>query len=267
MAAGISGPARAELAKVTGRGRRFVSVSDAAEALSVDRPTAARRLARWAEQGWLRRVRRGLYIPVPVDSEHPESWGADPLLLGDAVWDPCYFTGWTAANHWGLTEQVFRTTFLKTAARVRRSREALLGNEFLVVHTTSESLQWGTKREWREERALRFADQARTVIDVLDNPRLSGGIRLGAEILNEFLSEHDPRLLIEYGDILGNGAVFKRIGYLGERLGADSALLGACEQRLSAGFPLLDPTQPRGAGRSDRWRLAINVSLEQPERS
>jgi hypothetical protein len=35
---------------------------------------AARELAHWAERGWLRKVRRGLCIPVPVEAEH-ESLG------------------------------------------------------------------------------------------------------------------------------------------------------------------------------------------------
>jgi predicted transcriptional regulator of viral defense system len=105
------------------------------------------------------------------------------------------------------------------------------------------------------------------VIDVLDDPRLSGGIRLGAEILSSYLAQHDSGVLVEYGDIVGNRTIFKRIGYLGERIGADESLLVACEERLSAGFPLLDPTQPRRPSRSRRWRLTTNVSLEAPESS
>src|SRR3990170_1897204 len=116
---GISRSGRGELALVVGRGRRLVSVTDVAAALGVDRVTAAKKLARWADEGWLRRVRRGLYIPVPLDAENPALWSEDPLVLADAVWAPCYFTGLTAASHLGMTEQVFRTTVLKTAARVR----------------------------------------------------------------------------------------------------------------------------------------------------
>src|SRR5271166_2593523 len=99
---GISGAGRAELAAVAGR-RRFITPGDAAEELGVDGRLAARKLAHWAEQGWLRRVRRGLYIAVPVDAEHPAAWSADALILANAVWSPCYFSGWTAASRWGLS--------------------------------------------------------------------------------------------------------------------------------------------------------------------
>ena len=47
---------------------------------------------------------------------------------------PCYFTGWTAASHWALTDQVFRTTVLKTTARVRASSVRLLDHDYLLSH-------------------------------------------------------------------------------------------------------------------------------------
>jgi predicted transcriptional regulator of viral defense system len=182
-------------------------------------------------------------------------------VLADVVWDPCYATGWTAANHWGLTEQTFRTTVIKTAARVRRSAQRLLDNDYLLSHTGLESMAWGIRREWREQRRIKIADPARTVIDVLDDPRLGAGIRLAGEILSAYLEEHSPDTLVSYGDRLGNGTVFKRMGLLAERLGTDPELMTACEQRLPSGFPLLDPTQPASGPRSQRWRLRINASV------
>ena len=117
--AGITGRGRAELAQVLASGRRFITPMDVVEALAVDADTAAKKLSRWAEEGWVRRVRRGLYIGVPVDATNPAAWSEDALLVAAAVWPPCYFTGWTSANHWSLTDQTFRTTVLKTTGRVR----------------------------------------------------------------------------------------------------------------------------------------------------
>lgn len=264
---GISAESRAALATLTGYGRRFVTVSDVVQSLHVDRQQAARRLARWAEQGWLRRVRRDLYVPVPVDALNPEAWSEDPLVLASAVWDPCYVTGWTAANHWGMSEQVFRTTVIKTTQRVRQSSQRLLDNDFLLTYTSPESLTWGMHQEWRAERRIRIADPARTVVDLLADLRLGGGARLAAEVLSAYLEEHDPSRLIQYGDRVSNRAMFKRLGFLGEHVGADAALLAECETRLSAGFPLLDPTQPRQGVRSARWRLVVNVRLGDVETS
>ncbi len=262
LSAGISGRGRAELARVLGSGRRFVTPADVVEALDVDAESAAKKLARWAADGWVRRVRRGLYIGVPVDASDPAAWSEDALIVATEVWSPCYFTGWTAARHWALTEQVFRTTVLKTSERVRSSTVRLLDHEYRVAHVDASALEWGLKSEWRDGVRLRFADPARTVVEIMDSPRLGGGIRHCAEVLSAYLEDHDPMLLIEAGDRLGNRAVFKRLGYLTETLEIDQgALLAACAERVSSGISLLDPDAPRGGHRVMRWGLLINATV------
>jgi predicted transcriptional regulator of viral defense system len=240
-----------------------VRPADVVKALGVDADTAAKKLSRWAADGWLRRARRGLYIPVPVDASSPAAWSEDALIVAAALWSPCYFSGWTAANHWGLTEQVFRTTVLKTTERVRASRVRLLDHDYLLTHISKEALEWGVKTEWWGEVRLSLADPARTVVDVLDTPRLGGGIRHSAEILAAYLNHHDAATLVAYGDRLGNRTMFKRVGYLAETLELDRPeLVAACRERLSAGISLLDPDGPKAGRRLSRWGLQINVRVE-----
>lgn len=262
MSAGISGLGRSELSRVLSAGGRFITPSDAVEALGVDADAAAKKLASWAESGWVRRVRRGLYIGVPVDAANPAAWSEDPLVVAAEVWPPAYFTGWTAAHHWHLTEQVFLTTVLKTSARVRESRARLLDHDYLVGHVNSSAFSWGLKTEWRGESRLRFAAPARTVVEILDRPKIGGGLRHAGDVLTAYLDDHDPRELIEAGDLLGNRAVFKRLGYLAEALGLDQPeLLRACTDRVSTGISALDPDGPVGGRRVMRWGLRINTAI------
>lgn len=265
---GISGTSRGELALVLAGGRRVVSPEDVATALTIDRTTAAKKLARWCEQGWVRRARRGLYVPVPVDVVDPASWSEDAWVLADAVWTPCYFTGWTAANHWSLTEQVFRTTVLKTNRRVRTSKDRLLDNDFLVSHVHADLMTWGLAPVWRGDRRLLVADRARTVIDALDDTSLIGGARHAAEVVATYLSEHPWSTLIDYGDRLGNSAVFKRLGYIAERgrLVPDD-LVAQCASRIAAGVSLLDVNGPRSGLRDPAWGLRINATVGMNESS
>ena len=258
--AGISGKSRAELGRVLAASPRFIEPADVVSALGVDAETSAQKLARWATDGWVRRVRRGLYIGVPVEASDPGAWSEDALLVAAAVWSPCYFTGWTAANHWSLSEQVFRTTVLKTTTRVRRSSERLLDRDYLVSHVADDALSWGLKSEWRDEIKLQFADPARTVVDILDAPRLGGGIRHVAEVVAAYLEDGDPAVLVEYGDRLGNRTVFKRLGYIIEALGLDMPeLVMASRERISTGISPLDPDGPPGGRRVMRWGLRLNV--------
>ena len=80
---GLSRTGRRELTSVLSRGQRTTTIGDAAAALGVTRDEAARRLAAWASRGWLRRIRRGLYLAVPVDAPDPFSWTEDPWYLAD----------------------------------------------------------------------------------------------------------------------------------------------------------------------------------------
>jgi predicted transcriptional regulator of viral defense system len=260
---GLRRSGRAELARLL-PGRRFVTPQDAADVLGLDITTAAQKLARWTEAGWLRRVRRGLYVPVPVDVEHPEAWSEDARVIAARVWDPCYFTGWTAANQWALTEQPFRTTVLKTNARVRRSSTPLLEHTYLVVHAPPELFEWGLTTVWHGEVRLKYADEARTVIDVLDAPKLAGGVRHAAEILDAYLETHEAQELMDYGDHLGNSAVFKRLGYLLEHLGhAKNPAVTECRRRVRSGVSMLDPSVAADGPRNSRWGLRENVRIEE----
>ena len=242
-------------------GRRFVRPEDVSAALDISADEAAKKLSRWAAQGWLRRVRRGLYIGVPVEAPNPASWSEDPMVVAAEVW-PCYFTGWTAANEWALSDQVFRTTVLKTTSRVRASHVRLLDHDYLISSTSEADLHWGMKSQWRQESRLRFADPARTVVDILDAPRIGGGMRHAVEILAAYLDDHDPATLVTYGDRLGNMAAFKRLGYCMEAMDRDlPTITKACLERVSAGISLLDPGGPPGGRANTRWGLRINVTV------
>ncbi len=255
---GLSAASRQELAILFGGGERTVSVETAADALNVSPKTAARRLSALASRGWLRRIRRGLYLAVPVDAQNPRTWTEDPWYLADLVWNPCYIGGWSAANHWSLTDQVFRSTIVVTAQRVRRVEHALAGAAFLVHHVDPERLTWGLEGEWRHDRRILVSSPERTVADLLSNPTLGGGIRHSMEILDSLLADTSVDSLVEIVKRLGNGAGLKRLGYLLEQLGHSSE---AIDQPLTTGVSLLDPALPAVGPRSPQWGLRVNADV------
>ena len=116
---------RARLATVLRQGGDFVTLDDAAAALGIGRIDAAKLLARWQEQGWLRRVRRGLYVPVPLTTGRGDQVIEDPWTLVPELFEPGYVGGASAAQHWDLTEQMFRSVFVYTARPVRRAQQTI----------------------------------------------------------------------------------------------------------------------------------------------
>lgn len=169
---------------------------------------------------------------------------------------------WTAGNHWGLTEQIFQTTVVRTSTRVRSTDQTLLDHRYLVGSVGSEKLEWGIRSVWRDATRIGMADPTRVIVDVLHDPSIGGGIRHCAEMLTTYLAEHEREPLLDYADRLGNAAVFKRLGHLCERLElADDRFLVECEQRLSAGVALLDPSLPERGERDTRSRVRINARV------
>src|SRR5580698_7223809 len=99
---------REQLAAVLRVSGDLVGVEDAAKVLGISRYSAAKSLARWERRHWLKRVRRGLYAPIPLSLTADENVLEDPWTLVPEVFAPGYIGGAAAAHHWDLTEQIFR---------------------------------------------------------------------------------------------------------------------------------------------------------------
>jgi len=246
---------RARLAAVLRKSGDFLTVTDARQALGVDRVAAAKVLARWHQQGWITRVRRGLYVPVapsslPSDQVMEDPWALVPQLFSDA-----YIGGATAAHHWDLTEQLFRSVFVYTTQQIRRSHQTVHGTAFVVRHINKAKL-FGTRAVWRGQIKIQVSDVHRTVIDILNSPADGGGIRHVADCLRAYFAraDCDTATLLGYAGRLDNGAIYKRLGFLAETLGAAPELVEACAAHLTEGIVKLDPAvaSPRLIR---RWRL------------
>jgi predicted transcriptional regulator of viral defense system len=264
---GIGPRYRGHLERLHRDGGATFGVEEAARILDMDQPDAARLLGYLARRGWLSRVRRGLYVTVPLDARRSGEWVEDPWVVADSIYRPCYIGGWSACEYWNLTEQLFRTLLVVTARSVRRSDVSYPG---VQLHVTSRSpgMIFGTVGVWRSSTRVNVSDPSRTVVDILDDPRLGGGLRHSADVLHEYLrSDHrDDALLIEYGDRLGNRTIFKRLGYLLESREAPAgididSLISTCLDRRSAGLTALDPANTSRGRIVRRWGLRVNIEL------
>ena len=241
-------------------------VGHASRALGLDAGRTRKLLAYLARRGWLSRIRRGLYVAVPLDARRPGEWVEDQWVVAERTFSPCYIGGWTACQHWGLTEQIFRTVLVVTAKKVRERDQILQGMSYRLT-VRAEKKFFGTTMVWRDQIRVRVSDPTRTVVDLLDDPTLGGGMRTVADIIHEYMSGEyrDDTLLVEYGDRLGNRTVFKRLGFILEQLGAEApALVEDCFKRRSAGLAVLDPSVQAKGRIVRRWGIRANVTLGTP---
>ena len=179
-----------------------------------------------------------------------------PVLYG-----PAYVGGRTAAEYWDLTEQIFRDIVVMTGRPVREKVQQRHGADFALKHIR-EDMIFGTKPVWRGSTRIAVSDVHRTIVDMLNDAQLGAGIQHVSDCLAAYLDREERNVdkLLAYAERLGNGAVFKRLGFLAERGGRGApGLIEACRTRLSQGNAKLDPGLHCRRIIS-RWRLLVPES-------
>ena len=244
----------AQLARIVGN---VISIEAAARALSMDRADASKALARWTHQGWLRRVGRGQYVPVTLGTLESSFVLDDPWVLVPALFAPAYVGGRTAAEHWDLTEQIFNDVVVMTTRPVREKSQQRHGTTFTLKHI-GKSKFFGTRSIWRGQSKIAISDVHRSIVDMLDDPAVGGGIQHVSDCFSAYLkrADRDDAQLLDYADRLQNGAVFKRLGFLSELDPNGEALVDPCLKRLTKGNAKLDPMLPCPR-LATRWRLWV----------
>ena len=234
-----------------------ITIDDAVRVFDEDRETAAKLLSRWTQQGWLRRVGPGAYVGASLETLENEHVLEDLWVLVPALFEPGYVGGRTAAQHWDLTEQIFNDVYVMTTRPVREKLQRLHGANFTLKHIDPERL-FGTVPVWRSQTKVQLSDVHRTMVDMLDDPTCGSGIRQVADCLEVYLRRPDrnDHQLLAYADRLGNGAVFKRLGFLVEGNPTATALANGCRQRLTKGNAKLDPSLQCNR-LVTRWRLWV----------
>ena len=234
-----------------------IGTDDVVRTLLVTRIEASKLLSRWTSQGWLTRIGRGAYVPVPLELLGNRYVLDDHWVLVPVLYGLSYIGGWTAAEYWELTEQMFKDTVVLTSNPVRKKHQVRHGARFWLSHIHKRKV-FGTKAVWRGNTKVLVSDIHRTIIDILDNPKLGGGIQHVSDCLAVYLKNpaRSDVTLIEYAENLGNGAVMKRLGYLVDRLSGPSKLSISCREGMTAGNAKLDSAL-KCTRLITRWRLWV----------
>ncbi len=244
--------------------RPTVTAQDLFDRLGLSRQAANLALSRLAQKGWLRRLRRGVYAVVPLSSSSAQPVVGDPLAVAMELFKPCYISGWTAAQHWDLTEQIFNVVSVYSSKPERRSLINVGGVRYRIRRVPQDAI-FGTTKVWSGRVTIQMATVHRTVIDVLDAPEMGGGGRQTVDIVRAYWERPDasPGTLYDLAARLGRGSVFKRMGFLAETFGS---VTGEWMERflgkLTAGVTLLDPASPDRGPIVSRWKLRVNVPME-----
>ena len=150
-----------------------------------------------------------------------------------------------------------------TTRRVRHRREEIQGTRFRAK-VIAKTRMFGLVDVWRAQNQVKLSDPSRTIVDLLDDPALGGGMRHVADVLRSYFegtSRNDDQLA-DYAGKIGNRAVFKRLGYLLKHWASLRRNSQSCAPiEMSTGVSLLDPSAKPTGPILTRWGLRVNVKL------
>ncbi len=240
------------------------TIEDASRKLSIPKERSGIILAYFTRKGWLSRIKTGLYITVPLGTVNPAEHKENTWVVADHVFKPCYIGGWSAAEYWEFTDQIFSTIVVFTLRKFRNRKKSIQGTEYLIKQRNPRFFG-KTKSIWIENRKILISDPVQTIVDILDDPTVGGGIRNGSEIVREYFeSKHrDDKTIIDYIRTGRNRTVYKRLGYIIETLGIRApVLMDECKSNISSGFSLLDPAVISKGSTYSKWKLIINSDIK-----
>jgi predicted transcriptional regulator of viral defense system len=118
---------------------------------------------------------------------------------------------------------------------------------------------FGYRREMLAELPVVVADEPKSILDSLSLPQYAGGIPEVAKALQIALSQDSLEMpvLLEYAERLQNASLRSRLGYLLELLGQSISSLKAAKGPVK-----LDPQNPARGSYNKRWKLYVNIELQ-----
>ncbi len=255
---GIGNEYRRKLALVVGIAKGIIMPKLVSDTLGVSLQEAGRILSRWNQQGWVKRIKHGVYIPIAVDDITGDASIEDSWVLADRLFAPGYIGGFSAVKHWDFSEQIFETTTYFTSKKVK-DRYPIIGNTRLHLKTVSTYKIFGTQSVWRDNTKILVSDPSKTIVDLFDNPTIVGGMRIVKDIFQEYKESKffDLEKLIIYSERMKNKTILKRLGFLMESLGLyDLIKKYDLPNKISSGYSLFDPTIKNKAI-IRKWNLKI----------
>jgi predicted transcriptional regulator of viral defense system len=234
------------------------SVKDVLNTMDIQREVLWVLLSRLENRGWIERIEKGKYLIIPLGAEKGK-YTLNEFILGSLLVNPYCIAYWSALIHYGYTEQIPQTVFIQSTSRKKKQEIEIFGIRYRIIRLKKDKF-FGMRQEWIEDTQVNITDKEKTLVDCLDKPQFCGGIIEVAKGLKDM--DFGKKKLIKYAKRMGNSAVMRRLGYLGELMTLELDIPRSCAHN----YLFLDPTMPQRGKRSSDWKLIVNLNEKELEK-
>lgn len=260
------GSASEYIADLASRGRHHFSTDDARTVLGASLPAVRASLRRLKRRGEIADPHRGFHVIVPPEYRRlgclpPEQFV--PQLM-EHLGEPYYVALLTAAELHGAAHhrpQAFQVMLGK-------NRRSIVCGEVRVVFVARHDLARTPTIETNTPRGrMRVSSPEATALELVGYADQCGGLDNVASVLAELGEALDGTKLREAARSCPVAWV-QRLGYLLDATHQEAladALVDHVRERAVVLAPLVRATSIAGAPRVERWKLAVNASVEPDE--
>jgi predicted transcriptional regulator of viral defense system len=210
-------------------------------------------------KGALERLKRGLYLIRPFRTLLRPTVSSPTVAVAAYLHaEPYYVGGLWAFTHHGLTDKQYVSILDVFVTRPRLSRT--LARAKVVFHVRpAKSMEYGFVQTNIEGVAVRVSDPERTVVDMLDHPRMVGGLRRAVGLFLQALPRIDVDKVADYAVRGSRASTCQRLGVILERAHASPAALASLKRRIKGTRSLSSMLPGPRSGRVNRtWSVVEN---------
>ena len=249
------------------RGKTIFSLAEAKEIYGKNRYATGDFLSDLVKRGLLARIKAGSFLILQAGHENTQlkNW---PIIARElAGKDPYFISHYSAMRLHGMTTHPVLTVFLTVSKR--KPEKVLSGIAYHFIYSKKKHF-WGGTTHWATKQdQVEVSDLERTVLDGLDRPDLCGGIIEIARGIWEAQRKVDFKKLSRHAKKFRTQAAVKRLGFLLETLNIASNAIPSLLKCIASAhdYVLLDPQGRKKGKYLRRWRLQLNLNLEEIKES
>jgi predicted transcriptional regulator of viral defense system len=214
-------------------------------------------LDRYVKKGFVKKVRRNLYYCVNLENKNST---ANRFVIGSNINNTTFISHHSAFEYYGLAHQTFYELNISSEKLFRNFDFEGITYKYVRSHFEQGVMTPETNSK------IRVTNLERTVIDCIQNIKLSGGTEELFQCLDSVLILNNDRLF-EYLILYDIKFLYQKAGYIFEKyqknFNVKDEIIKSCQQQVSNSIRYFDEDAREGNGSLiKKWNLIVPKNIE-----